>query len=82
MELIKCIITPDGKNRIEIVQTEDGRYRYVTLDDQYRNDPRIQTPPFWSPAVFSGLFDTADAAEVAAREKLAWLGKIYGRVHI
>lgn len=73
MELIKTITSADGKNRIDIERSETGLYRYVTFDDRYRHDPDFQVPPFWTLDAFSGLYESAEAAEADARGDLPWL---------
>jgi hypothetical protein len=73
METYKTIASRDGRNRIDFERTEDGFYRYVTLDDRYRDDPDFPNPPHWSLAEFSGLYDTAEAMEADARATFVWL---------
>ena len=73
MELVKSITSQDGKNRIYIERNCDGLYRYVTLDDRYRQDEDFQNPPYWTIAQFSGLYDTIEAVEADAKSELPWL---------
>ena len=73
METIKRIISRDGKYRLDIDVSLGGLYRYVTFDDRYRNDPDFQAPPEWTIDAFSGLYDSAEAAEAGAVAELAWL---------
>jgi len=73
VEMVKTITSPDGKHRIDIEQGPGGLYRYVTFDDRYRDDEDFQNPPHWAIEGFSGLYDTAEAAEADARANLAWL---------
>lgn len=73
MDLVRSIISPDGKNRIDIERDAQGFYRYVTFDDRYREDEDFPDPPYWSIARFSGLYDTVEALEVDATSEFAWL---------
>lgn len=73
METIKKIISKDGKHRLDIELTVDGLYRYVTLDDRYRNDPDFHAPPEWTIDELSGLYQSAEEAETSAIATLAWL---------
>ena len=73
METIKRVISSDGKHRLDIEGSSAGLYRYVTLDDRYRNDPDFHEPPEWILDVYSGLYDSLEAAEADARAELAWL---------
>lgn len=75
MEIIKTTTSLDGKHRIDVERGSSGLYRYVTLDDRYRNDPDFQNRPHWTVNEFSGLYQTAEAAEADARAELAWLRK-------
>jgi hypothetical protein len=73
MKTVKKIISKDGKHRLDIEVSPDGFYRYVTLDDRYRDDPEFQAPPEWTIAAFSGLYDSVEAVEADAIAKLGWL---------
>lgn len=73
VETIKTIISKDGKHRLDIDVSPAGLYRYVTLDDRYRHDPDFQSPPEWTIDTFSGLYESAEAAEADATADLAWL---------
>ncbi len=73
METVKTITSRDGKHSIDIERSEAGLYRYVTFSDRYRTDEDFQNPPFWTIEGFSGLYDTADAAEADARAEFRWL---------
>lgn len=73
MELVKTITSRDGKNRVDFERNADGFYRYVTLDDRYREKEDFPDPPHWTIVEFSGLYDTMKAIEADATAKLAWL---------
>ena len=73
MDLVRTLISPDGKNRIDIERNADGLYRYVTFDDRYRDNEDFQAPPRWTIAKYSGLYDTAEALEADAKSEFAWL---------
>jgi hypothetical protein len=71
--MVKTITSRDGKHRIDIDRSEAGLYRYVTFDDRYRTDDDFHNPPYWAIEGFSGLYETAEAAEADARAEFAWL---------
>lgn len=73
MDLVKSIISRDGKNRIDIERNADGLYRYVTFDDRYREDEDFPDRPQWAIAKSSGLYDTTEALEADAKSEFAWL---------
>lgn len=73
MDLVKSIVSRDGKNRIDIKRNANGLYRYVTFDDRYREDEDFPDPPHWRIVKFSGLYDTAEALEADAKSEFAWL---------
>jgi len=73
MEKVKTIASRDGKHTLDIERNEAGLYRYVTFSDRYRSDENFQNPPYWTIENFSGLFETAEAAEADARSEFAWL---------
>ncbi|MBT2134842.1 hypothetical protein KK137_10895 [Croceibacterium sp. LX-88] len=74
METVKTLTSRDDKHRIDIERSEAGLYRYVTFNDRYRTDEDFQNPPYWMIEAFSGLYQTAEAAEADARAECAWLG--------
>ena len=73
VEIVKQIISKDGKHRLDIEVSFSGLYRYVTFDDRYRNDPDFQASPEWTIDEFSKLYKSAEAVEAYAIAKLAWL---------
>ena len=73
MKLVKSITSKDGKNRIDFERDGDGLYRYVTLDDRYREDEDFHNPPYWTLVKSSGLYDTIEAVEADAKSEFAWL---------
>lgn len=73
METIKTLTSGDGKYSLDIERDEAGLYRYVTFSDRYRTDADFQNPPYWTIEGFSGLYETAEAAEADARAQLTWL---------
>lgn len=73
METIKKIISKDGKHRLDIKVSPGGLYRYVTVDDRYRDDPDFQAPPEWTIHAFSGLYESVEAVEADAIAELPWL---------
>lgn len=73
MDIVRSIISRDGKNRIDVERGADGLYRYVTFDDRYRRDEDFPDPPHWTMAKFSGLYETEEALEADAKSEFAWL---------
>jgi hypothetical protein len=73
VETVKTITSRDGKHRIDIQRSEDGLFRYATFNDQFRTDQDFQNPPYWTIDTFSGLYETAEAAEADARADFVWL---------
>ncbi len=73
MELVKSIISRDGKTRIDMERDAGGYYRYVISDDRYREDQDFPDPPHWTLANYSGLYDTMEALEADAKAEFAWL---------
>ena len=71
--MVKTIISRDGKHRIDIRLSTAGQYRYTTFSDRYRADEDFHNPPYWAIESFSGLYETAEAAEADARAEFAWL---------
>lgn len=72
MDLVRRIISGDGKNRIDIERNAAGLFRYVAFDDRYRDDEDFQVPPDWTIVKTSGLYDTAEALEADAKSEFAW----------
>jgi hypothetical protein len=69
VERIAYIVSADGKRAVEIERQENGFYRWVEWK-QFPGDEYIED--YMSPTHFSGLYDTAEAAERDARF-LPWL---------
>jgi len=69
-----------GRKEIKRVMSEDGKRRMLVMAP-YRNLFRFEEEThvtedgytFWSPTHVSGLYDSAEAAELAARMELPWL---------
>lgn len=69
MEIVAYIASADGKRAVEIERQENGFYRWV----EWRQSPGDEyTEDYMSPIHFSGLYDSAEAAERDAR-CLPWL---------
>jgi hypothetical protein len=66
---LKSFYAPDGKSRIQIQQVGDGgRFRFqehLFLTEYGRS--------FWVPGYSSGYYDSAEAAELAAKQQATWL---------
>ncbi len=75
MDLVRSIISRNGKHRIDIECDAGGLYRYVTFDDRYREDEDSPDPPEWTIAKFSALYDSAEALEADPKAEFDWLGE-------
>ncbi|HEV7690434.1 MAG TPA: hypothetical protein VGO52_06420 [Hyphomonadaceae bacterium] len=75
---VKCIMSPDGHRKVVILQGAHGLFRFDVLSWQkYYEASAADLEPvedgIWYGAE-SGLFESATAAEVAARQEVDWLG--------
>jgi hypothetical protein len=69
VERILYLTSADGKHAVEVERQENGYYRWVEFT-QFPGDEYIDD--YLSCTHFSGLYDTAEAAELDARS-LPWL---------
>ena len=65
---IKTIERSDGKARLFIYERADGLYRFEGESEQ-EEDGEV----FVAPSDFSGLYESAEAAEQAASMNIFWL---------
>jgi hypothetical protein len=65
---IKAIERADGKARLFIIERDDGLYRFEGEAEQEEDGYS-----FVAPCDFSGLYESAEAAEREARATVPWL---------
>ncbi len=72
-ELVKRIERADALRALEIFRGDHGLFRF---DEMTWRKPDVDDPyedeGYWAPTLCSGLYDSADAAEKAARAEIAW----------
>jgi hypothetical protein len=67
--IVKEIIDPAGQARVLIIRREDGRYTY-----RRQNREALD----WGPqTIDAGVYDSPDTAETEARQRVAWLRKLF-----
>ena len=70
----------DGKAKLTISERDDGLYSFgvyeehVITDDDGTGNPGPYT--FWMPTSGSGLYQTAEEAEAAAKLEIPWLSGV------
>jgi hypothetical protein len=63
----------DGKRRMLIVRREDGFFRFIE-ERLYEDDP-LGRPAIWGVSNYSsGIYETTEGAEAAARTAAPWFG--------
>jgi hypothetical protein len=67
---IKTFERPDGKQRLSIMARDDGLYRFVESSEFYAG---VVDVLYWAPTYWSGIYETAEAAERDARLIIPWL---------
>jgi len=68
-QILREILDPAGGNRVTIVRRSDGRFSYR------RQEKRDGS---WGPpTVDSGVYDSADTAEIEARQRVPWLKALF-----
>jgi hypothetical protein len=65
---IKAIERADGRARLFILERDDGCYRFE--GEIVEHD---LGEPYWTPCHTSGLYESAELAEQAARQEVPWL---------
>ena len=74
---VKCIMSPDGHRKVVILRGGHGLFRFDVLSWQKYYEPsEADLGPvedgIWG-GDSSGLFESASAAELAARREVDWL---------
>ena len=69
-ETVKCLASPDGKNRVVLFRRDDGSFGFSVQKLAAESEPDV-----WIPiGRYSECFASdAGAAESEARERVAWL---------
>ena len=74
MKVIKETVSHDGKRRLRIRQGPPSNLFRFSADERMEDTHPIDGPIiYWYPIPFSGLYDSAEAAEGAARTEIPWL---------
>lgn len=74
---ITTILSKDGERRMLIVRRDDGFFRYIE-EILHRDDP-LGREPVWGPRRGqSGIYQTAEEAECAAKKTCDWLANETG----
>ena len=68
--LICRLDSEDGKRRVDVEFMSNGMYRFVELTEDAGDE---YTGPYMALTHFSGLYESAEAAEHDARRMLPWL---------
>ena len=67
-DIVKTLHSAEGGAKIEfLLRRSDGLYEYRGYVE------RFEGGPYWSPSEHSGLYETIDEAEQAARRAVPWL---------
>lgn len=75
-ERVKRIEGEDKRHTLEIARNPSGQFRFtefkwvVSRDDV---DRQVHGDGYWAYSHFSGLYESAEAAEADARQSLPWL---------
>jgi hypothetical protein len=75
MREIKTLTSPDGKRKLHISEREDGFFSFDEAHEVTDDCSDIGLDPitYWSPVFFSGLYESAEAAEREAIALTSWL---------
>jgi len=71
-DIAKAIESPDGAFKIEFLRRNDGLYEYRGWERRLEESP-AGSDHYWSPREHSGLYQTMEELEQAARQTVAWL---------
>lgn len=67
--VVKEFVGPAGQERVVIIRREDGRFTYRQQDRDGLG---------WGPqTIDAGIYDSPDTAETEARQRVAWLRKLF-----
>ena len=71
-DVVKIITSADGKARVELLRRHDGLFEYRACVELVE-DGLYGGPPYWMPRAYSGLYETVEELEKAARLNVPWL---------
>lgn len=63
--IIKVLKSRNGLAKVEILRRNDGRYEYRAFT-WLEADEELRDPAYWSPTSESGLYESAEQAELDA----------------
>lgn len=69
---MRKIVSEDGKRRVEIASDDGNLFCFTEYSDAWSEDFAVPGP-VWTPTHVSGLYDSAEAAELEAYAILPWL---------
>jgi hypothetical protein len=72
-DIVKIIHSTDGSAKIEFLRRNDGLYEYRGYIERRFDDGPYKGDRYWSATQHSGLYETLDELEQAARQALDWL---------
>jgi hypothetical protein len=72
-DIVKMIHSADGGAKVYFLRRNDGFYEYRGYIERHFDDGPHAGDRYWSPAQHSGLYQTLDELEEAARQALDWL---------
>jgi hypothetical protein len=72
-DIVKTIQSADGRAKVDFLRRNDGLYEYRGYIERRFDDGPYKGDRYWSPAQPSGLYQTLDELEQAARQALDWL---------
>jgi hypothetical protein len=71
---IIIIESPDGTERVLILQRQDGAFTYRRQWRSDRPQPcNLEEEPWSPPGPDCGIYDSVDTAETEARQRIPWL---------
>ena len=71
-DVVKIITSADGKAQIALLRRNDGLYEYRAYVERVDDAP-YGARPYWAPTAYSGLYETVEELERAARLNVPWL---------
>jgi hypothetical protein len=72
-DVVKAIQNANGKSKIVFLRRHDGLYEYRTYDELIDDTGPYGLRPYWSPTACSGLYQTFEELEEAAKQMVDWL---------
>jgi hypothetical protein len=68
-EIVREIAHPSGNRRVLLIRRPDGRFTYRSQEREGAD---------WAPmSLDMGIYDSADTAEMEARQREAWLKSLF-----